>query len=279
VAFTVQITRTTPVYRNPQTTGVFVQWTVSNAPSTAILFKLERSGSPEGPFELVIDLLDSYHFFDDLRATPPPASTDIRENLNFLSLSRGVSYRVTATAGSDTAEDVFTVGATAQSRKIALLNRKMQRDASVGFKFNGIALALLKRRHWGTRCTDCFDALTKTVTDSKCTTCYGTGITAGYFDPIRVRGRIGVKNVQTTMTQHGKSDRLQRSLTILAYPELEVDDIVVDIAQNERYTILARHSTELQTVAVHQNLILSDLTRDSIEYRIPVNVDHTPVIY
>jgi len=280
----VQITRTTPVYRSPEDTGVFVQWTVSPppvSPTVIAKFKLERSGSPEGPYELVIDNLVDFHFFDALRSSPAPTlATDTRENLSFMSLSRAVYYKVTATDSTGTeVEKVRVVGPDNLSRKLLLFRRKMQRDMSVGFKFNSIDLAVLKRRHWGLRCRDCFDPLTKKVTDSKCDTCYGTGFEEGYFTPVRIRGRIGVQNVQTSMTPQGKVDLSQKRLTILDYPEVEVDDIFVDIRQNKRYIVKHRHSTEMQTVAVHQQLTVSELARDSIEYRIPANFDHAPIIY
>ena len=278
----VQITRTTPVYRTPEKTGIFVQWTVEAPPSAGIdKFKLERSGSPEGPFELVIDNIKDYHFFDDLRAAPPPTDeNDTRENLNFLSLSRAVYYKITATdtTGSEVTK-VQAVGPNNLSRKLLLFRRKMQRDLSIAFKFNSIDLAVLKRRHWGIRCRDCFDKLTKKVTRSKCNTCFGTGFESGYFTPVRIRGRIGVQNTQTNITPQGKADVSQKRLTMLDYPEVEVDDVIVDIRQNKRYIITHRHSTEMQTVAVHQQLTISELARDSIEYRISANLDHAPFIY
>jgi hypothetical protein len=250
-------------------------------PTVIAKFKLERSGSPEGPFELVIDNLEDFHFFDDLRSAPvPPDADDTRENLSFMSLSRAVYYKVTATDSTGTeAEQIRVVGPDNLSRKLMLLRRKMQRDLGVSFKFNSLDLAVLKRRHWGLRCRDCFDPLTKKVTDTKCDTCFGTGFEGGYFLPVRIRGRIGVQNVQTTMTPQGKSDVNQKRLTILDYPEVERDDVVVDIKQNKRYIILHRHATEMQAVAVHQQLTVSELARDSVEYRVPANFDHAPIIY
>lgn len=277
----IQITQTIPVLRTPEANGIFLQWNLPSPPSTGVKeFKLERSGSPEGPFELVVDNLIEFHFFDDLRSTPAPATGEVRENLNFISLSRTIYYKITVTAvNGDTATATSVVGATLANRKIALLRRKMQRDLSVAFKFNGIELAVLKRRHWGTRCTVCFDTLTKKVTDSKCNTCFGTGFEGGYFTPVRVIGRIGVQNIQTNITPQDKADINKKRLTILAYPEIEVDDIVVDIQQNKRYIIQHRSTTELQTVPVHQVLTVSELARDSIEYRVPANLDASPVIY
>lgn len=41
--------------------------------------------------------------------------------------------------------------------------------------------SLLKRKRFGPKCPACLDALTDEPTDSKCPTCYGTGVAAGYF--------------------------------------------------------------------------------------------------
>lgn len=273
-----RITRTTPVYRNSSDHGVFVQWDLAVPPVANVQeFKVERSGAPEGPFELVMDKILSYHFFDKFRWIPDQVN---REHINYLSLSRSVYYKVTMTAEDGTSiSDIRAVMPEIRMRKIALLRRKMQRDLSVAFKFNTVDIAVLKRRHWGVRCTACFDLLTKQTTESKCLTCYGTGFEGGYFDPIRIRGRLGVQNVQSNVTPQGKADVNKKRLTILTYPEVEHDDIVVDIAQNKRYIVQNRHQTELQTRGVHQVITVSELARDAIQYRIPSNFDHIPVIY
>lgn len=278
----VQITRTTPIYRSAADTGIFLQWVVNNPPVTGIShFSIERSGSPEGPFEPVIEHLDSYHFFDNLRDQPAVTDETLeRENLNFLSLSRGIYYKVTAyPVSGDPVFGVRDTGATLSSKKITLLRRKMQRDITVGFKFNGIDFAVLKRRHWGIRCDECFDKLTKKTTRSKCESCYGTGFEGGYFAPVRIRGRIGVDSVQTDDAPQGKAEVNQARLTMLTIPKLEHADIIVDLGSNRRFFVQHQHATELQTVAVHQVLTISELSRDSIEYRIPANLEHSPAIY
>ena len=287
------ISKTTPILRAPSQTGIFVQWTFSSAPPADVLhFTLERSGSSEGPFELVVENTDSYKFFDSARGSPAPAlaeeslccaeveTADTRENLNFLSLSRVVYYRITAHFANSSSES-FTrsVSADIRQRKIQLLRRKMQRDFSVALKFSGMDIAVLKRRHWGIRCRACFDLLTKKVTKSKCNSCYGTGFEGGYFNPVRIKGRVGVDNIQTQITEKDKADINKKRLTVLDVPDIEVDDVIIDVQNNKRYIVQTVHSTELQTLAVHQQLTISELATDSVEYRIPVNNDHIPVIY
>lgn len=277
----VRITQTTPVYRNPNDHGVFVQWDIEGPPASGIdYFTLERSGSLEGPFEMVIEKLFDFHYFDKFRETPAATGTTTRENLNFLSLNRTVYYRVTAVPNSgDAVSVVRAVGPNIISRKLLLLRRKMLRDFSVALKFSGVDLVVLKRRHWGERCEECFEPLTKKVLNSKCEECYGTGFKEGYFSPVKVRGRFSVENIQSDITPQGVTDISGKRVTLLDMPKIDERDIVIDLAQNKRYTVKLRHNTEMQTMVVHQVLSVTELARDSVEYRIPVNDTHIPMIY
>jgi hypothetical protein len=274
----VEITRTTPIYNNPATTGVFVQWKVEQPPAnTAIVFAIERAGSPEGPFEAIASNINTFHYFDGGRHIPVPTD-GTRENLNFLSLQRNIYYRITATAGTETVQSVEPVGDQLPRRQF-LLRRKMHRDIRVGFKFSSVPLIVLKRRHWGLRCRECFDLLTKKVTKSRCETCYSTGFEGGFFDPVKIEGRLSVYAVQEQMTQQDIVENEQKQLTVLDYPLLEIEDVVAELRMNKRYVVKHVSRTELRTVPVHQRAVLSELSRDAIEYRLFINEAHIPVIY
>lgn len=276
----VEITATTPIYRSPQDQGVFIQWVVKSPTGNAISnVTVYRAGSPQGPFEKVLDNIQGFHFYDSYRNLPVATGDNYRENLNYLSLSRSIYYKVVITDSANTSAEAVRAVAPGLPRKQALLKRKILRDESVALKFNGIEFAVLKRKHWGLRCKACFDLLTKKVTNSKCPVCYGTGFDGGYFSPVRIKGRIGVSNVQTQMTPQGNADLNKRRLITLDYPVIDVYDILVDIRQNRRYLVEAAHGTELKTSVVHQDITLSEVARDSVEYRIPVNYDTAPVMY
>lgn len=276
----VVITRTTPVYRVAPSVGVFIQWDVNNVPVEGLKeFRIERSGAPTGPWELVVDHINTYHFFDNLRASPPPPPGRVRENLNFLSLNRDVYYRVTATAvDGTTAFDIQDLGDTLPRRQ-ALLRRKIHRDITTGFRFNGVKMAVLKRKHWGIRCSTCFDLLTKRVTKSQCNQCYGTGFQDGYFLPVEVTGRISATMVQTDMTNEGLTDISSITVTILDYPIVEPDDIIAKFGTNQRYVVKQVTQTELRTVTVHQKIILSEMARDAPEYKLIINYGTNAIIY
>lgn len=274
----VEITRTTPIFNHPETTGVFIQWKVEQPPAdAAITFSIERAGSPEGPYEAIASNITTFHYFDGGRNLPNTLE-GVRENLNFLSLQRNIYYRITATANTITAQAVEPVGDRLPRRQF-LLRRKMHRDIRIGFKFNSVPLIVLKRKHWGVRCKECFDLLTKKVTKSRCESCYSTGLEGGFFDPVQIEGRISVYAVQQQMTQQDIIENEQKQLTVLDYPLLEIDDVVAELHTNLRYVVKHVSRTELRTVPVHQRAQLALLSKDAIEYRLFINKSHIPVIY
>ena len=129
----VEITRTTPIYRSQADHGVFVQWDITNpTPDAIVNVKLERAGAPDGPFELVLDKIPGFHFYDNLRGNPVPAPGDTRENVNFLSLSRSVFYRVTVTDAKGVSSTTTRIVEANLPRKQALLKRKILRDERIG---------------------------------------------------------------------------------------------------------------------------------------------------
>lgn len=270
----VTITRTTPIYTTPDNAGVFVQWDVTEPPQTPITFSVERAESPEGPFTALIANLTDMRWYDAHR-TQPCGET----GLNFLSLQRNIYYRVTAqAAGAADATALNVVGDGLPPRQ-RLLRRKMQRDAALGFRFNGVEVDVLKRKHSGARCTTCVDKITKTVMNSKCLVCFGTGITGGYHTPVRLHGRKGTTSVQTSVAGQGTVEVNQIDFTLLDYPAMAVDDVIAEMHSNRRYVVKHVTRTELRGVCVHQKLVLSELGRDSIEYRIVLGNGTTPALY
>lgn len=273
----VAITRTTPIYASPKTAGTFVQWDTTDVPAnTAVSFVLERSGGPEGPFEEVTRDLEAQHFFDQHVAT----TTDAEHPYSETSLQRVVYYAVTAIAGDVVARSPAVPVGDNLPRRQMLLRKKIQRDIATAFRVgSGVPWAVLARRHWGPRCTACFDKLTKTVTNTKCTTCYGTGFTGGFFDPVLIYARKGTTNVQVSTAAQGKVEVNQIDFTVLDYPRLSVDDVLVELHQDRRYVVRHVSRTELRGVPVHQKLVLSELSRDSIEYRVPVPSGQAPSFF
>jgi hypothetical protein len=280
----VEIVRTTALFPS----AVFIQWVTQSDETGTHLTDVYRAGAPNGPWEQIASSLPSaYHFLDDKFNLPPaPVSCDdqaTREGLNLLSLSRGVFYKVTITPPSGAAA-AFTSPVVpiepGLDRRTRLFKRKILRDESVAFRrLNGIPIVILKRRHWGTRCKDCWDPGLREGTMEHCRTCYGTTYEGGYWDPVLVRGRHLPAPVQTQMTAHGMSDVKTVNFIILDFPMVEHKDIIINVRRNDRYVVQLVTTTELKSVPVHQTISASLVIRNATEYDIPVDPEMLAPLY
>jgi hypothetical protein len=276
MALSVEITRLLPLFPR----GVFLQWDLINPTETgSYAFSVYRSGSPEGPWEtLLSDGVDIYNYSDVL----PSTSTQDTGDINQLSLVRGIYYRVVVVPPSGTVNQVEVVSIVEPrlDGTQRLLKRKILRDESLMFrKLNGVEIAVVKRMHWGPRCTKCWDKVTKTVTRANCTTCFGTGFSPGYFAPVLTLGRRGTLPAAKQISPQGVSEFRPTQVTILDAPRVEPDDVLVFLKDNRRFIVKSVIQTELKTVGVHQKFEVSELARSSIEYRLVVDSARIPPLF
>lgn len=274
------ITRTTALFPS----RVFIQWDIQTPTESGVYYvDVERAASPEGPWLTVAHALpNAFHYLDDLTIVLPADDTS-KEGPNLFSLQRNIFYRVQVTPPSGRANLVISAAVSVEpglDKNARLLKRKILRDESVAFKrLNGIELMVLKKLHWGYRCTNCFDPVTKDVLLEHCPICYGTGFVDGFSTPIKIYGRIAPQPVQAQISPHGMLETQHTRLTVLDYPELETGDIVVDLRRNDRYVVNSVTPTTLKTVVVHQVASISLLAKDAVEYEIKVDPYTSPSIY
>lgn len=276
MALSIEITRLLPLFPR----GVFLQWDLRNATEVgAYSFDVFRSGSPEGPWEQrLAGGIDVYNYSDVLPTTPTAGVGDV----NQLSLTRGIFYKVVVTPPSGCDNQAFVVSEVEPrlDGKQRLLKRKILRDESMAFKkLNGVEVAVVKRMHWGPRCTKCFDKYTKEVVRSNCTTCFGTGFAPGYFAPILTLGRRGTLPASKQVAPQGVAEFRPTQVTLLDIPKVEPDDVLVFLKDNRRFVVKVVLQTELRTVGVHQKLEVSELARSSIEYRLIVDPVRLPPLF
>ena len=276
MALGVKITRTLPLHPR----GVFLQWDLTNpSESGTYLFDVYRGGGPSGPWELLVGgAVNTYNYIDRF----PSDNTAVEGDRNQLSLSRGVFYRIVATPPSGSAGKVEAVSLTepALDGRQRLLKRKMLRDLSIGLKrLNGTPVALVKRMHWGPRCTKCYDKYTKEVVRANCVTCMGTGFIPGYHMPVISLARRTPTAVETAMTPEGKQDVSVLQVWMIDAPRAEEDDILVFLIDDRRFIVKKVLPTELKTVAVHQKLIVSEIARSSVEFRLVVDPLRVPPLF
>lgn len=274
MALSIAITRVVPLYPN----GTFFQWDLLSLTEVgSYLFNVYRGGSSSGPWTtLATALVDSYNYIDTL----PVTYTDGEKAPNQLSTMRGLHYRVISTAPSGAQVEAISTVEPKLEGRFKLLKRKILRDEALLLrKLNGVEVAVCKRRHWGVKCTKCYDKYTNEVVRGNCTNCFGTGYVGGYHSPLITLARRGVAAPQTQLTPQGKSDTSVVSVTLLDLPLVEEEDVLVFLRDNRRFVVKNVQPTEIQTVTVHQKLMVSELARSSIEYRIPVDPLRVPPLF
>lgn len=256
---------------------VFLQWDLDGATeSGSYVFEVSRGPGPEGPWEvLVAGQPDTYNHLDTL-------PQQRYEDVNLLTLARDVHYRIRVTPpqGPAYAAEAVTVLEPKLEGRFKLLKRKILRDEAVLLRrLNGVEVAVLKRVRWGERCTKCYDKYTREPVRGACTQCYGTGYRGGYHPPVVTLARRGVTPVNTQVTPQGKTDVILTQVTMLDVPAVEQDDVLVFLRDNRRFIVKEVTHTEIQTVTVHQKLGVSELARNTIEYRIPVDPKAVPPLF
>ena len=277
----VAITRTTALFPS----AVFIQWDIARDEDGEHTVDIFRSGSPTGPWqEVSLALVDAYHVLDDkFNLPPPPGQNDLHTGLNLLSLSRDIYYYVSVTPPSGMSNRFQSSPVAVEpglDRRTRLFKRKILRDESTAFRrLNGVPIGVLKRRHWGKICRECYDEVNREATREHCPFCLGTSFEGGYWNPVYIRGRKSPAPVQTQISAHGNSEVKVVTFTVLDYPHLEKKDVLVDLRHNDRYEVQMVVPTELMGVIVHQAVTASLLSRSSVEYTVLVDPANTPSLY
>ena len=142
-------------------------------------------------------------------------------------------------------------------------------------EFSGRKVLALTQKTWGTRCTVCWDKLKRRRVQSKCTTCYDTGFTGGYFDPKEAwvgRAPPAVVNLLNPVMELQPNDVV---MLVSATPRLKPADLLID-ADGRRWRVTKIQRSEKLWSLTHQQVVVRELSRDQVDYDVPVTWDINP---
>lgn len=135
-------------------------------------------------------------------------------------------------------------------------------------KFTGINSLVFRRKTFGQRCSQCWDPVAKKVLQDNCPTCLGTSFEGGYFTGYETYLQYDPTPNTTTLGYQGKLEPNQIQAWTISYPSLANLDVVLRIPDGKIYRIDSVQSTELQTVPVRQMVLLTELSKNNIEYQL-----------
>jgi len=254
-----EITKVLPVYPS----HIQVQWNIEDKSSSLGTIEVLRSQSESGPYNVVASLDSTEYSYTD-------------QEPNLLGLTRSYWYIIKANSIFSDTEFVLSKPKTCEYElkgHRAKVARKARRDLKIQLeRLNGVPIVILKRRTFGPRCTECYNPITNDVMYSHCNTCYGTTYIGGYYDPVYTFGKLDPVAVQESIGTSGPNQSAIIGLTIVEYPVVELNDIVIESKTNRRFKVMRKIQSESSRVLVHQDLQISELSRSGIEYEIPVRL-------
>lgn len=266
--------------------GFYVQWTLTDVPmgTTGVFkFDLYRSGGAAGPWDpLATGLENQYAFHDDFSL---PFATTTRDVVrpNQLNQFRDFYYRLVVTPPSGAPFEVIDntsplYEGSLYDLRMMQIQRKAIRDFRLSLKFNGTKAVVLKRRHWGTRCT-CVDKTTRELLRAACVKCWGTGFLGGYWDPIITYARRLPSSNTSAITPESKSDANDIQFRMPDYPALEQDDVIVFLKDNTRWRVDVTTSTQIRLQDTHQVVSGQAYDKGHIIYRYVVKTDQKAPLF
>ena len=261
-----EITRCIPVWPRK----VYIQWIIRNPAVVAhYTFQVERSGGPEGPWEILVSgLVDTYFYVDADIQSPHNDSS-----MGMMSLERKPYYRVTATPGAlECIKD--TMGATDHRRQGIVF--KLTRDADRYFRVGvGTEVSVFKRRRWGEKCPICTSS-TGQSTRAHCSNCFGTTFVGGYWNPVYTFAQRKPSPIQVQAMPQGTIESNVLQILMPAIPLVDVEDVLVFMRDNSRYEIKSVTATTVHSMVIHQELVASELARSAREYNLKADNWHDP---
>jgi hypothetical protein len=236
-----------------------LQWEVDESTINAAPFNwtLLRAGSPQGPWTTAQADLGNVFTADD--------TFSLAQGMN-----KDVFYKIVdPVKGIESGPRSLMPGLPI---KKYLIWRKMVNDQRVLLKKGmGIRMYVLKRKHFGPRCTVCWDKKTGRILVKDCEACFGTSFTGGYYSPIEIYGHLKPAPVGTDHLADTNIPEVQNTNGyFLAYPLIKKGDIVVEQEVNLRWEVVSAVDTQLLRNPVHQDVTLSRLGTANVVYKVPV---------
>jgi hypothetical protein len=240
-----------------------VSWEVENTTLDPHSFDwyIERSESPEGPWDPLADAFqDRYRFID--------------HRVNLLERWRSLYYRLKSVEKADTSNVVYSSPATLGAEPDLIAKEIQLLERTVWREFTGRKCWLYPVRTFGQYCPHCMDigkGGTFRKLRSNCHTCYDTKYARGYMNPIELYIQFDPSPKSAQQLGTGETQQSNTTARMGNFPLVKPGDIIVE-SENRRWRVVQVASTERLRSKVHHELTLHELVKGDVEFQLPVDV-------
>lgn len=210
--------------------GHYIQWKLDSMfmESEPYIFTVEVSGTPD---------------FSEIHYTLPPTESFFAvDDTNFRqAIYVDLYYRVkleTADKHTYYSKSMYFGSAMESRRSYRLASEIVRKELLRLRRYTGIDAYLLKRKAFGEVRKDEVDSITGApITDN--VSHFGTGLSGGYFKPLKVMFTYEDGNSSRTLDQAGLgvNDVNDVSLRMIGHPLVETHDVIVDTIGDARFLV------------------------------------------
>lgn len=235
-----------------------LSWTLTPGavyPANTIL-QVENSRA-YGPWEVLDNELFDNCFYVDTR----------RRNYNKF-MNECYRLRLVVPGGEEYVSDVVEAGKF-KAYPFSSEAENVIKQAEKDFELCGVTGVLLKKKHWGARCTHCTDFDDNTTVNEHCPWCLGTGFAGGFYNGISMT----IKKEKIATDEAQGDDCVEESEVVegrcIAYPWVRYGDVWVEDNTNKRFVI-----NKVTPIASYKEVaLIAGIKMSKVEY---TDVLYTP---
>lgn len=221
-------------------------------------FSVERSESPEGPFDPISGEFSDTYIFRDALVQPYRRWRQLWYRLRVKHKDGGYKHTDPVT----------------QEPEPTLETKEMRRAVTLLLKKGiGRIVWVFPIRTFGQKCPSCWDNLQQKTITSKCESCYNTGYARGFMDPIATYAQFDPSGKSVS---HGPTVQTeQQNTTVLTpyYPPLKPKDVIVE-PENRRWRVVSINESSRFRAPIRQRSVVHEVPKSDIEFKLPINIDN-----
>ena len=136
---------------------------------------------------------------------------------------------------------------------------------------HGVPAFLYKKKREGDRCEVCWDKVTKRVSRSNCTNCFGTGFAGGYYKSITTWMDFNPDPMIAQIAEFGLKEPSQTDIQFTNYPLLQLGDIILELEPFRFWRLSNIRNTEKNRTPLLQVARVDEVNKSDIEQNLPVD--------